>query len=155
MNTFRKLAVILSLVVVSALMVAPTFAATTTTKVITRTEDQINSAYYVTNPAWRAVSDRYVDLQAGQIVVQETVTLRGKDPMAVVVIYTPYIENERLLWTVASVTHDGQAASQEIVNQINANRSYSWRNYWKRNGVPGKVQSVVITDSDITVTVVR
>ena len=154
MNTFRKLALVLSVVVMSALMVAPTFAATGT-KVITKTEDQINSSYYVTNPAWRAVSNRYVDLQAGQVVVQETVTLRGKDPMAVVVTYTPSVENNRLFWTVVSVTKDGQAVSQELVDQVNANRTYSWRNYWKRNGAAGKVQSVEITDTEIKVTVAR
>lgn len=152
MNTFRKLTLVLSLVIMSALMVAPTFAAANT-KTITKTEDQVNSSYWVTNPAWRAVTDRYVDLQPGQVVVMETITRRGKDSVAVVVTYTPSIENGRLLWTVVSVTQDGQAVAQELVDQVNNHRSNSWRNYWKRNGAAGKVQSVEITDTDITITV--
>ncbi|MEZ4669834.1 MAG: hypothetical protein R3E39_18160 [Anaerolineae bacterium] len=151
MNTIRKITIVLTLVVISALMVAPTFAAGT--KVITKTEDQINKSYWVTNPAWRAVTNRYVDLQPGQVVVKESITRRGKDPVAVEVTYTPSVENNRIFWTAISVTVNGQAASQELIDQVNANRTYSWANYWKRNGGSGKVQSVEITDTEIKVTV--
>jgi hypothetical protein len=152
MNTFRKLAVVLSLLVMSAIMVVPTFAAENT-KIIPKTEDQVNSSYWVTNPAWRAVTSRYVDLQPGQVVVMESIARRGKDPVAVVVTYTPSVENGRIFWTTVSITHDGQAVAQDIVDQVNNNRTYSWRNYWKRNAIAGRVQSVEITDTEIKVTV--
>lgn len=150
MNTFRKLTVTVVLIAALALMVTPAFAQTSTRTTV-KTEDEINQSYWVTNPAWRAVTDRYVDLQNGQVVVKETLSRRGKSPLAVEITYVPSIENSRIFWTITSVVLDGQSASQEIIDQANANRQNSWRNWWRRNGTPGKVQSVTITDSDITI----
>ncbi len=150
MNTFCKLTVGLVLVAVLTVIVTPAFAQDTT-RTITRTEDEVNQSYWVTNPGWRAITDRYVDLQNGQVVVKESITRRGKDPLAVEITYVPSIENGRIFWTITSVLHDGQSAAQEIIDQANANRSNSWRNWWRRNGAAGKVQSITITDSDVTV----
>jgi hypothetical protein len=150
MNTFRKLTIAVVLIAALAVMVTPAFAQTST-RTIVKTEDEINQSYRVTNPAWRAITDRYVDLQNGQVVVEESLTRRGKSPTAVEITYVPSIENGRIFWTITSVLRDGQPASQEIIDQANANRQNSWRNWWRHNGAPGKVQSVTITDTEITI----
>ncbi len=151
MNRFPKLIALLVTIFALLLVVAPTLA---DDSAVTRTitEQQINESYRVTNPARRAVSDRLVDLQPGQVVVNEIVTRRGQEPVAVVVVYTPSVQNGRLFWTTVSVTRDGQPASQDIIDQINNHRQSSWRNYWRLNGPEGRVQSVTISDTEIVIT---
>lgn len=151
MNRFPKLIALLSTIFALLLLVAPTLADdSATTRTIT--EQQINESYRVTNPVRRSVSDRAVDLQPGQVVVNEIVTRRGQEPVAVVVVYTPSVQNGRIFWTTVSVTRDGQPVSQEIIDQINNNRQSSWRNYWRLNGPEGRVQSVTISDTEMVIT---
>ena len=75
MNTIRKTFIVVGLLALFAVMAVPTLAAVT--KIVTLTETQINESYWVTNPSWRAVTDRSVDLKAGQVVVSETITPRN------------------------------------------------------------------------------
>lgn len=125
-----------------------------TTREIVRTEDEVNSGYRVTNPARRAVSNVYVDLQPGQVAISATLTYRRATYQAVAV-YVPRVENGRIYWDVASVTANGQPASQDLINQINAALSSSWRNYIRNQAGTGRVQSLVIMDTDFTITVGR
>jgi hypothetical protein len=118
------------------------------TRVIT--EAQINESYRVTNPARRAISNVVVDLQPGQVVISSTHTYPNTT-YDVVSVWTPTISNGRITWQASSITANGQPASQELIDQVNTSILTSWRNYW-RNQTTGRVQSIVISDTDITIT---
>ncbi len=148
MNTLRKFALILTLIAVVG--VVPALAQESRTTTIS--EDQINESYRVTNPYRRSVSDLSVDLQPEQAVVSATITLRRQNPLDVVVTYTPYIENSRLFWTVEAVTSDGEAVSEQLLSQINAAISSSWRNYFRSTGKPGHVSAIEISDTELVIT---
>jgi hypothetical protein len=122
----------------------------------TLTEDEINSSYRVTNPARRSVSNLSVDLQPGQASIAATITRRaprgaGTTSYNTVAIYTPEVREGRIYWTLQTATVDGQPATQELIDQINAALGSSWRNYI-RGQRPGRVASVTITEDAITVT---
>ncbi|MFN8375532.1 MAG: hypothetical protein U0694_21985 [Anaerolineae bacterium] len=150
MNITRKLLLLVSLVAVFAVFALPAFAQNRT---VTVTEDQINSSYRVTNSARRSVSNLHVDLQSGQAVITATVTVRGGNSWNTVTTLTPSVSSSgRVTWTVASVTVDGQAASQDVVNQINNSIASSWRSFIRNQYGTGRVASVSISDSAITFT---
>jgi hypothetical protein len=121
------------------------------TRSITVTESQINESFRVTNPARVRVSNVSVDLQPTQVVISHTHTSR-RQTYAIVTTLTPTVSNGRLTWTVASITSNGQPASQEIVTQVNASIATSWLNFWRTQAGTGRVQNVTLTDSDITIT---
>jgi uncharacterized protein YndB with AHSA1/START domain len=151
MKTIGKLAVVLGMLALLTAFAVPTFAADTTKQIVIQ-ESDINSSYWVTNPAWRAVTDRSIDLQPGQVVVSETITRRGHDPVAVTITYTPYIENGRLFWTATAMTKDGNPVSDDFLKEINNHMTSSWRHYIRTHRVPGHVTQVDISDSAITIT---
>jgi hypothetical protein len=154
MNNLRKFALLLTFAAL-ALLVVPTFAADSKSKTITISESTINGSYWVTNPAWRAVTDRSVDLQAGKVVVSETISRRGKEPVAVDITYTPSLSNGRIFWTAAALTHDGQPVDQELLDQINNHMNSSWAHYLREHRAPGKVTAVDITNDAITLTLTQ
>jgi hypothetical protein len=121
------------------------------TRSITVTETQINDSYRVTNPFRVRISNVSVDLQVNQVVISSTHTTR-RQSYDVVTTLTPNVSNGRLTWTVASVTANGQPASQEIVAQVNTSIATSWLNFWRSQAGTGQIQSVSITDNDITIT---
>lgn len=151
MKTIVKFTLVLATLALLAVFAAPTFAADTTKTIVVQ-ESDINASFWVTNPAWRAVSDRSVDLQPGQVVVSETVTRRGHDPVAVTITYAPYIENGRLYWTATAATKDGSPVSDDFLQEINDHMASSWRHYVREHRVPGHVTQVDISDSAITIT---
>ena len=151
MNIIRKIVLSLGILVLLAALAVPTFAADVT-KTVTVTETQINGSYWVTNPSWRAVSDRSVDLQAGQVVVSETITPRRGDPVAVTITYTASVTNGRIVWSAAAMTKDGAAVSQELLDQINAHMRSSWMHCWKTHRQSGRVTAIDIGEDAITVT---
>lgn len=151
MNTIRKIALSVGILVLLAALAVPTFAADVT-KTVTVTETQINDSYWVTNPLWRAVSDRSVDLQAGQVVVSETITPRKGDPVAVTATYTASVTNGRIVWAASAVTRNGDPVSQELLDQINAHMSSSWVHYWKTHRQSGHVTAIDIGEDTISVT---
>jgi hypothetical protein len=136
---------------VLAVLAVPTFAAEVT-RTVTVTETQINDSYWVTNPSWRAISDRSVDLQAGQVVVSETITPRKGDPVAVSITYTASVTNGRIVWAAAAMTSNSNPVSQELLDQINAHMSSSWARYWKTHRQSGRVTAIDIGEDAITVT---
>lgn len=150
MTTFRKIAVLLSLIAVFALAVVPAFAQETRT--VTVTEEQANEAYWVTNPPRRSVSNIDVDYQPDQVVVTADVTLRRQPTVAVVATLTPSISNGRVYWTVSAVDANGSPVSDTLLAQINAVITSSWRNYIRENAKTGHVTAVEITDSDFIIT---
>lgn len=150
MKFTRKLMFVLSLVAVFAVFALPAFAQNRTVSV---TEDQINSAYRVTNSARRSVTDVYVDLQSGQAVISATVTMRGRDSWDTVTTIVPSVSSSgRITWTVSSVTVDGQSASQEVITQINSSIASSWRTFIRNQYGSGRVTAVSISESAITFT---
>ncbi len=153
MKKITQISLLITVFALLAVLVVPTFAAdTTTTKTVTIQETAINSSYWVTNPAWRAVTDRSVDLQPGQVVVSETITRRGHDPVAVVITYTPYISNGRIYWTAAAVTADGTPVSADFLKEINDHMTASWAHYIRSHRLPGHITSIDISDTAITIT---
>jgi flagellar basal body-associated protein FliL len=121
------------------------------TRTITITEEQVNNAYWVTNPARRSVTNISVDLQPGQAVVSATIVYR-RVTYATVSTWTPSVSNGRLTVTLTSATANGQPASQDLINQINASIGTSWRRYWQDQAGTGRLQSVTVTDTDMTLT---
>ncbi|MDX2141110.1 MAG: hypothetical protein SF123_23710 [Chloroflexota bacterium] len=149
MKQFARILVAVVALVVLALPFAVVSAQNTRT--VVTTEEDINDSYRVTNPARRSVSNVYVDLQPNQVVVSATITYR-RVTYATVSTWTPSVVNGRLTWTLVSVTGNGQPASQDLINQVNASIATSWRNYWADRAGTGRLQSIVITDNDITMT---
>jgi len=144
----RKISLIALLMVVLAAMAFPTLAAEKTVTV-TLSESDINSSYRVTNPRNRTISGVNVDLQPGQAVITATFTTPKVSSIPVSVTLVPSLSNGRVTWTVSAATANGQAASADLLTQINAAISSSWRNYWKGK-VTGKVTAFSISDSSVT-----
>lgn len=144
----RKLSLIALLMVVLAAMAFPTLAAEKTVTV-TLSESNINSSYRVTNPRNRTISGVNVDLQPGQAVITATFTTPKVSSIPVSVTLVPTLSNGRVTWTVSAATANGQAASADLLTQINAAISSSWRNYWKGK-ITGKVTAFSISDSSVT-----
>jgi hypothetical protein len=146
----RKLLTALTLITILAIAVVPALAQTAHTKTVTETE--INDSFRVNNPIRIRVSDLSVDLQPGQVVVTATVNRRNADPNVVVTTYVPNISNGRIYWSVTAKLVNGEPVSQELLDQINASMSSSWRNYIKRNLPAGRVTAFEITEDAVTVT---
>lgn len=144
----RKISLIALLMVVLAAMAFPTLAAEKTVTV-TLSESDINSSYRVTNPRNRTISGVNVDLQPGQAVITATFTTPKVSSIPVSVTLVPTLSNGRVTWTVSAATANGQAASADLLTQINAAISSSWRNYWKGK-ITGKVTAFSISDSSVT-----
>ena len=135
-----------------ALMVSPVNAQETNDFTITETE--INAAYRVTNPRRATLSNVFVDLQPGQIQITVDHTSRRQETTLITTMH-PYIEENRVYWTVDSVvTSDGQQASEELMAQVNTAVATSWGNY-VRGRAEGAVSGIVITDTDMTLTTTR
>lgn len=128
-------------------------SAQTITCTVTWTEAEINSAYAITNPAFRQVSDLVVDLQPGQ--AQVTFTLSMRVPREGVVAYpisavlVPTIEDGRVLWSVTTTTVDGSALDEAAIERINNAIAQSWVRYLRLNLGPGTVTSITITDTEL------
>ena len=144
----RKLSLIALLVVILGAMAFPTLAAERTVTV-TLTERDINSSYRVTNPRHRTISDVYVDLQLGQVYITATFTAPKTARIPVSATLVPSVSNGRVFWTVSAATANGKPASADLLAQINASFSSSWRNYWKGKN-PDHVTSLTITDDTIS-----
>ena len=149
MKSVSRIMMMLVAIVVLALPFSVA-SAQTNTRSVTWTEDQINNSYRVTNPWRRSITDVSVDLQPGQVVISSTQTYR-RATYQVQAIYEPRISNGRIYWTLTSASANGEPASQDLINQVNASISTSWRNYVRQQAGTGRVQSIVITDADITV----
>lgn len=146
----RKLGLMVLFVLILGAMALPTLAADKTkTVTVTLSESDINSSYRVTNPARRSITNVNVDLQPGQVVITATFTAPKSDPIAVSVTLEPTLSNGRVYWTVLSATANGKPASADLLTQINASISTSWRNYWKGKH-PGYVTALTVSDDSIT-----
>lgn len=144
--------VLVSVLAVALVPASGVSAQTTRTKSLTET--QINQSYRITNPLIRTVSNRVVDLQPGQAVISATLTFRNGTVANTVAVYTPYISNGRIYWTLVSATVNGQAASSGMISQINSSLGTSWRNYIRQYFGTGKVSAVEVTADAINVTYV-
>ncbi len=146
----RKFSLIALLVLILGAMAFPTLAADKTkTVTVTLTETDINSSYRVTNPPRRSITNVNVDLQSGQVVISATFTAPRTSPIPVSVTLAPTVSNGRVTWTVLSATANGKAASADLLTQINASITTSWRNYWKGKH-PGHVTSLTVSDDSLT-----
>lgn len=144
---------IIFVLAVAALLVAvvPAFAQATT-RSITVTEAQINSRYRVTNPPRQQVTNKNVNLQPGQAVLSATFTPRGGNALALTATVVPSIQNGRIYWTLTAATANGQAANADQLALINTHMMASWRNLIRQEAPTGRVQSITVTENDITVT---
>jgi Tfp pilus assembly protein FimT len=146
---------ILSLLVVAVLGVfaLPAFAQTST---FTRnyTESQVNQAYRVSNPRRAAISSITVDLQPGQAVISSTHNYR-QATYNVVTTVAPNVANGRPNWTIISiVAQNGESLPADVTEQVRSFVTSRWGNF-ARTQRNTTLQSVVITDSDITYTYSR
>lgn len=126
---------------------------------LTFTEEQVNNTFWVTNPANRNLTEVNVDLQAeneGQVTISAVYAWRsraGVRSLDVEVVLSPRLSNHRLVWDVVSITASGEPASREIVAQVNAHLSATWRRWIINNAPAGVLTGITITDDDITYTV--
>ncbi len=144
----------LPMAMASAQAVTPEATAT-----VTYTEAEINSTFWVTNPANRHLTNVYVDLQSengGQVTISALYTWRatrgGTKTANVAVVLAPQVTNGRLIWNVVSITADGKPASADIVAQVNAQLAATWRRYINNHVHPGHLTGVTISNADITFT---
>jgi hypothetical protein len=128
-------------------------AQSATTRTVTVTEQEINSRYWVTNPRNRAVAQRSVDLQPGQVVITDLIERPRREPVTVVATLVPALADGRVTWSLSSATVNGQPASRELVEQINARISSSWVRYAKKRLGDGRVTAVSITEDTISYTI--
>jgi hypothetical protein len=127
--------------------------ATQATRTVTITEEEINSRYWVTNPRNRAVTERSVDLQPGQVVITDRIALPRREPVTASATLTPTLADGRVTWTLSALTVNGEPASAELQAQINARINSSWSRYIKQRLGTGRVTALEITDNAITYTV--
>jgi hypothetical protein len=155
MEFMNKRFLMLFILLMAALVLPLVVSAQGQNRTFTVTEDEINSSFRVTNSARQRVSDMSVDLQADQVSLSYTYTTRGQrgqgtTSYSVNSVYVPTVTNGRITWTVSSVTVDGQPASEDLTRQINSSIQSSWRNYLRQQHGTGRVSSVTITDTDLT-----
>lgn len=137
-------------VMVVALLASPASAQETFSRTIT--EQEINDSYRVANPRRAALSNVFVDLQPNQVQITADHTTRRQGTITTTSTMQPYIEDGRVYWTVTSiVAADGQQVSDALLTQINAVIETAWRNYI-RSQFEGVVDTIIITDSDLTLT---
>ncbi len=149
----KKLALLLALLTLLIGAVVPAFAQSSRT--LTLTEAQVNSAYAVSNPRNRNLSNVFVDLQPAQVVLNATYTTRvGRATTSYPVSATivPSISNGRVVWNVSNVTVNAQPAATSLISQINASIDSSWRRYVNANSQTGRVTALTVTDADISYT---
>ncbi len=149
----KSAALIVALFTLLTVAVVPAFAQTS--RSLTFTEAQVNSAYAVSNPRNRNLSNVFVDLQANQVVISATYTVRTSRtsqayPVTATII--PSLSNGRVVWNVANVTVASQSASAALISQINASIDSSWRRYVNSNAPTGRVTGITLTDADVTYT---
>ncbi|GIL13390.1 MAG: hypothetical protein BroJett038_21100 [Chloroflexota bacterium] len=154
MKTFHKTLIAVVLLAVLALVAVPAFAQTpaASTKTVTLTEEEANQLYRVTNPRYRSVENVVVDFQPGQTVISATITLRGKDPVAVAVTLVPSITRGHIYWAVTVATANGEPVSDELLAQINASITSSWRYFIRQQAPDGRVTSIEITEDALVLT---
>jgi hypothetical protein len=144
--------------VVLVMAIVPlTVSAQSASRMFTITEEQINQSFRVTNPARVRVTNMDVDLQPRQVSISYTYTVRaprgsGTTSHSVNSIYVPSVRNGRLYWSATSVTVNGQPASDDLIRQINASIESSWRNYIRGQLNTGRIGSITITDTAMTIT---
>ncbi|MBZ0298484.1 MAG: hypothetical protein K8J31_02035 [Anaerolineae bacterium] len=148
----RSLIFALTLMTMLAAAVVPAFAQDHS-RTFTKTEAQINQSYRVTNPWRRTLSNVYVDVQEGQVVISATYTTRHTGPFAVETTLVPAITNGRVVWTATTVTRDGVPVSDTLLAQINAQITSSWLYFWRTNGPAGHVTNILVADDAISITV--
>lgn len=144
----RKWGWLALMTVLLALMTVPALAAEKTVTVVL-SETDINSSYRVTNPVRRTLSEVYVDLQTGQVVITATYTAPNVSPIPVSVTLVPTLSNGRVTWAVSAATANGKPASADLLTQLNKSISSSWRSYWKSQN-PGKVTAFSISADSLT-----
>lgn len=121
-------------------------------RTITVTQEDINSRYWVTHPRRRAVVERSVDLQPGQIVITDVVERRRGEPVTVTATLVPTLTEGRVTWSLSTATMNGQPAPAELQEQINAQIQSSWARYVKQRLGQGRITALTISDDAITVT---
>lgn len=158
MKSVHKISLALLVVAILSVLVAPTFAQSQTqrTVTITVTEEEINTSFRITNPARVTISNKSVDLQAGQVVVTATYTpRRSTASYTVQTTLVPTLSNGRVTWTATSIVVNGSnVTDQQLTNANNAVAS-AWRRLSQGQVGSGNITALTITDTDITYTVIR
>lgn len=152
MHIQRKSMLALVVIALLAAFAMPAFAQNVVTTTVTVTEQQINQSYRVTNSPRRSVSSVVVDLQPGAVVISATWTFPRQEPISTVSTLVPSVSNGRLTWTITSATINGQAASQDIINQVNSAIGSTWRSFFRRYLPAGRLTGITITDTDVVLT---
>lgn len=123
------------------------------TNTLILTEQQINETYRLQNPPGLRLENVSIDLQPGQAVVNAQATIRETTLTASMTV-APYIEDNRVLWSVTSFVVEDTAVPQDVIDRVNQALVNSWQHYIRLQTGQGRVESVEITDETITFTLI-
>jgi hypothetical protein len=157
MKTLRSIVGLLLVILLAVPLMVSAAPVDQRSVTITLTEADVNSAYRVTQPLRRSVSNVVIDLQTNAVQISYTYTprpRRGTQPAPInfVALYTPAIVDFRLTWTLTSATANGAPATESQIGTINSVVG-NWRTF-VNSYLPnptGRVQNVTITDTQISV----
>lgn len=156
----RQLILIFTIMITASLLwVLPT-AAQAESRSYTRTETQINEAFRLQNTYFARFGSTFVDLQTGQAVITGTLipANTGEEaPFSVTMVpslvsSTTNPDNMNVVWDVAAVSINDEALTDQQVQTIADSVAYSYRRAVWEARVGGDLESVVVTETDITYT---
>ena len=119
---------------------------------LTLTEDQINQSYRISEMPRVRFENEQIDLVPGQMVLNADFIpqRRGGDPVAISVTFVPSVTDGFVTWTVVDASADGEMVSDELLEALNTVIVNSWRRFVHEQVSRHLVESIVITDTDIT-----
>ncbi len=149
--TFKRFVTVFVLMAALAAIVPAALAQEVQTETIT--EEAINESYRITNPYRDQLSGLYVDLQPGQAVLTGTYTsTQSGESWAFSITYVPGVVAGDVQWMVTEALVNGAPANQEQLDALNEAISNSWVAWWRGRTDRRNVQSVSISDTEVTYT---
>jgi len=149
--TFKRFVTVFVLMAALAAIVPAALAQEVQTETIT--EEAINESYRITNPYRDQLSGLYVDLQPGQAVLTGTYTsTQSGESWAFSITYVPGVVAGDVQWMVTEALVNGAPANQEQLDALNEAISNSWVAWWRGRTDRWNVQSVSISDTEVTYT---
>lgn len=119
---------------------------------LTLTEDQINQTYRIAEMPRVRFENEQINLMPGQVVLNADFIpqRRGGDPAAVSITFVPFVNDGMVTWDVVDASADGEAVSDELLEALNTVMVNSWRRFVREQISRQRVESIVITETDIT-----
>jgi hypothetical protein len=131
---------------------APALALVDNALSLTATESYVNSLPAMTNPANPDLSDLHMDFQPGQATFTATRTLADGSQVPVTITFVATVYNGLATWSVQAMIVGDTPADDLEVGQVNDDIVGSWRVFFNGLYRSGQLESIVLTDTTITLT---